>query len=39
MEKEHSGFIINFIIRAVIGIGLLYQRISFLQTDRDCGGY
>ena len=36
MEKEHSGFIINFIIRAVIGIGLIFfinEYLSYRQIE------
>lgn len=36
MEKEHSGFIVNFIIRAVIGIGLIFfinEYLSYRQIE------
>ena len=36
MEKEHSGFIINFIVRAVIGLGLIFfvnEYLSYKQIE------
>lgn len=36
MEKEHSGFVINFIIRVVIGLGLIFfinEYLSYKQIE------
>ena len=35
MEKEHSGFIINFIVRAVIGLGLIFvnEYLAYKQIE------
>lgn len=36
MEKEHAGFITNFIIRAIIGIGLIFfinEYLSYRQIE------
>ena len=31
MSKEHSGFIINFLIRAVVGIGIIFFVNQYLD--------
>ena len=36
MEKEHTSFLINFIVRAVIGIGLIFfvnKYLSYKQIE------
>ncbi len=31
MSKEHSGFIINFLVRAVVGIGIIFFVNQYLD--------